>query len=226
LSDEPQSSHPDLVHPGFFGALSLAAELHGAQQRKTTLGHPPGPSYLGHVLGVAATVIDAGGTRVQVIAALLHDAVEDTDTTVDDIRMRFGDEVASIVAACTDSETSPKPPWRERKERYVEHLATADPAALLVTAADKLNNARTMLRDHAAVGDELWDRFNPEAHYAWYYPAVAEVVRERLDNPIVAELDEVVERLVGILPSPEQEPPSPSARRRSRAKRKITPPQA
>ena len=97
--------------------------------------------------------------------------------------------------------TIPKPPWRERKERYVEHLQTADPAALLVTAADKLNNARAMIRDHAVHGDELWDRFNPDADHRWYYSAVLDVVRDRLDNPIVGELEEAVDRLLEILPT-------------------------
>lgn len=190
----------DMNDPSFREALLLAFELHADQRRKTRDGDPPGPSYLGHVLGVAASVIDSGGTREQAIAGLLHDAVEDTDTTVDDIRERFGDAVASIVEACTDAETQPKPPWRERKERYVEHLHVADPAALLVTAADKLNNARTMIRDHAVHGDDLWGRFNSDADHRWYYPAVLDVVRRRLDHPIVGELEEAVNRLLEILP--------------------------
>lgn len=195
----------DMTHLAVRAAIDFAWELHAGQRRKTKKGEPPGPSYLGHVLGVMATVIGSGGTTVQAIAAVLHDAVEDTDVTVEEIRDRFGDEVASIVRACSDSETQPKPPWRERKERYVEHLETAEPAALLVTAADKLNNARAMLRDHAAVGDELWARFNPDADHRWYYPAVLDVVRRRLDNPIVYELEQAVDGLVEVAP------PSPSS---------------
>lgn len=108
--------------------------------------------------------------------------------------------------ACSDSETQPKPPWRERKERYVEHLETAEHAALLVTAADKLNNARAMLRDHAAVGDEMWARFNPDADHRWYHQAVLDVVRRRLDNPIVFELQRAVDALLEVAPrSPSSE---------------------
>ncbi|MFP5333649.1 MAG: HD domain-containing protein [Acidimicrobiia bacterium] len=200
----PDPGSDDMTHPAVREAIDFAWELHAGQPRKTQEGEPPGPSYLGHVLGVMATVIDSGGTTAQAIAAVLHDAVEDTEVTVDEIRARFGDEVASIVQACSDSETQPKPPWRERKERYVEHLETAEHAAVLVTAADKLNNARAMLRDHAAVGDALWARFNPDADHRWYYTAVLDVVRRRLDNPIVFELEQAVEALREIAP------PSPS----------------
>ena len=195
-----------MTHPAVLEAMSFAWELHAGQRRKTRDADPPGPSYLGHVLGVMATVIDAGGTVTQAIAAVLHDAVEDTETSVGDLRARFGDEVASIVDACTDAHEQPKPDWRVRKERYVAHLETADPAALLVTAADKLNNARAMIRDHATVGDELWGRFNADADHRWYYPAVLDVVRRRLHNPIVAELDEAVNTLLTIAP------PSPTDR--------------
>ncbi len=195
----PDPESDDMTHPAVLDAINFAWELHAAQRRKTGDNDLPGPSYIGHVFGVMASVIDSGGTMVQAIAGVLHDAVEDTNTTVDDIAARFGDEVASIVAACTDAETTPKPPWRERKERYVEHLETADPAALLVTAADKLNNARAMIRDHAVLGDALWERFNEAADHAWYYPAVLAVVRQRLDNPIVVELEKAVAELLSIL---------------------------
>jgi (p)ppGpp synthase/HD superfamily hydrolase len=138
-------------------ALRLAVELHADQGRKTAEGEPDGPSYIGHILGVAAAVIDSGGNADQTIAALLHDAVEDTLLTVNDIRVMFGDRVASIVDACTDAYGMPKPPWGQRKDAYVEHLrTTGDVDVLLVTAADKLRNARAMLRDHAVIGDSLW----------------------------------------------------------------------
>lgn len=193
-----------MTHPAVLEAMTWAWELHAEQRRKSKAAEPPGPSYLGHVAGVMATVVDAGGTVVQAIAAVLHDVVEDTERSIEDVRARFGDEVASIVDACTDAHEIPKPPWRERKERYVEHLETADSAALLVTAADKLNNARAMVRDHAAIGDELWGRFNPDADHRWYYSAVLDVVRRRLDNPIVFELERAVDALLEVAP------PSPS----------------
>ena len=197
---EVDAREPELVDESFVEAVRLAVELHGAQNRKAADGDPPGPSYVGHILGVAAAVIDSGGSRDQAIGGLLHDAVEDSATTVTDLRILFGEEVSSIVDACTDAYEIPKPPWRERKERYVEHLKMADPDALLVTAADKLNNARAMIRDHTAIGNALWDRFNPAADHRWYYSAVLNVVRSRLDNPIVSELEEAVTRLLEILP--------------------------
>ena len=107
--------------------------------------------------------------------------------------------MAAIVDACTDAHSTPKPPWRERKELYISHLETAVPDALLVTAADKLHDARSILRDHALVG-ELWGRFNDDADPRWYYSSGLDVIRRRLDNPIVGELEEAVGRLVDIAP--------------------------
>jgi len=204
----PTHTHPeardrssDFVDERFLEALRLAVELHGGEPRKSRPGDPPGPPYIGHILGVAASVIDSGGSRDQAIAGLLHDAVEDSATTIGDIRVMFGEEVASIVDVCTDAPEVPKPPWRERKEAYVERLrSTGVVDAMLVTAADKLHNARSMIRDHAAIGDSLWGRFNAEADHGWYYRAVTAMVKDRLDNPIVPELETAVDALVEILP--------------------------
>ena len=93
------------------------------------------------------------------MAALLHDVVEDTAATVDDIRVRFGDRVAAIVEGCTDSTQVPKPPWRERKEQYLQHLAEAGDDVLRVSISDKLYNARSILVDRREFGDALYERF-------------------------------------------------------------------
>ncbi len=95
---------------------------------------------------------------------------------LDEIRKRFGDEVAEIVLGCTDTLEEPKPPWRPRKEAYIEHLREAPQAVLLVSNADKLHNARAVLADYGRMGDELWKRFNGGRDGTlWYYRSLAEV---------------------------------------------------
>ncbi len=154
MSDSPVFSSK------FDEALRFVVDKHGAQRRKTGPDEPDGPSYLGHLLGTAALVIEDGGSEDEVIAALLHDTIEDTDTTEADLAERFGREVAAIVAGCTDAHEQPKPPWQERKQRYLAHLASAPPSVLRVSSADKLYNARTIVADFRALGATLWERFN------------------------------------------------------------------
>jgi GTP pyrophosphokinase len=145
-----------LLGPRFSGALVFAAELHQDRVRKGT-----DVPYVAHLLSVAALVIEDGGDEDEAIAALLHDAVEDRGgrPTLEAIRSGFGERVATIVEACSDAEVTPKPPWRERKERYVQHLECAGASVLRVSVADKVHNARAILQDYRAVGEELWSRF-------------------------------------------------------------------
>jgi len=100
-------------------------------------------------LSVAALVLENGGDEDEAIAALLHDAAEDCGgrATLDEIRRRFGPRVADIVDGCTDSYETPKPAWRPRKEGYLAKLHGASPSVRLVSAADKLHNARSVLAD-------------------------------------------------------------------------------
>ena len=141
-------------------------------------------------------MLEDGGSEDEAIAALLHDAVEDAGgkERLGAIRARFGERVAAIVAGCSDTDQSPKPPWRERKERYVRHLKTeADASTLRVSLADKLHNARAILRDHRAMGEAIWDRFNATAgDQLWYFESLVAVFRERSPGPMVDELAEVV----------------------------------
>lgn len=175
--------------PRFDEALVYAHEAHRAQTRRG--GDVP---YVAHLLGVAALVIEDGGDEDEAIAALLHDAAEDAGgrKRLDDIRARFGDRVAGIVAACTDTYDDPKPPWRARKAAYIDHLRTeTDPGVLRVSLADKLHNARAILRDFREVGDELWKRFNPGADPRWYYETLVEVFRAKVPRaPMLRELEE------------------------------------
>src|SRR3712207_460221 len=128
----------------FEEALTYAARLHRTQMRKGT-----NVPYVTHLLAVAAIVGENGGTEDEVIAALLHDAVEDQGgaATREEIRKRFGDTVATIVDGTSDTDVIPKPPWQERKRNYVAHVSGASKSVRLVSAADKLHNARSILRD-------------------------------------------------------------------------------
>ena len=175
----------------FERALPYASRLHRDQVRKGT-----STPYITHLLAVASIVGENGGTEDEVVAALLHDAPEDQggEARLRDIRARFGDGVAEIVDGCTDTYETPKPPWRERKERYLAHLAGASESVRLVSSADKLHNARTVLSDYRLLGEDLWTRFNGKKEGTlWYYRAIVGTLQG--DGPIVEELDRVVTEL-------------------------------
>jgi (p)ppGpp synthase/HD superfamily hydrolase len=177
----------------FEEALLYTSRLHSDQTRKCT-----DTPYVTHLLAVAAIVGENGGTEDEAVAALLHDAPEDRDgkERLQDIRERFGNEVAEIVAGCTDTYEDPKPEWRPRKEAYVAHVATAPVSVRLVSAADKLHNARSILADLRTLGDELWDRFTGgKEGTLWYYRALVEAYAETGANPVVEELDRVVREI-------------------------------
>ena len=174
----------------FESALLYAAQLHRFQERKGS-----GVPYVTHLLAVASIVGENGGTEDEVIAALLHDAPEDMggEERLEDIRKRYGDTVAGIVEGCTDTYEDPKPAWRPRKERYVAHVAQAPRSVRLVSVADKLHNARSILADLGAVGEKLWDRFTGgKQGTLWYYRALVEAYGEAGRDALVDELDRVV----------------------------------
>jgi len=172
----------------FERAILYTSKLHKDQVRKGS-----NIPYVTHLLAVAALVGENGGTEDEVVAALLHDAPEDQggEAILEDIRDRFGDGVAEIVDGCTDTYEDPKPPWRERKERYLHHLAGASRSVRLVSSADKLHNARSVLSDYRTLGEDLWKRFNGgKDGTLWYYRAVIDALPD--ENPIVEELGRVV----------------------------------
>ena len=179
-----------LLSPRFDEAFAYAHQAHDGQLRKGS-----GVPYLGHLMGVASIVIDDGGSEDEAIAALLHDAPEDRGgrTRLDDIRARFGDGVATIVEDCTDSWTTPKAPWAERKKQYAEHARTLSPSSLRVSAADKVHNGYAILRDLRNVGDKVWARFNasPDDILA-YYQSLVRSYREAGGGRLVDELDRIV----------------------------------
>jgi (p)ppGpp synthase/HD superfamily hydrolase len=170
----------------FEEALVYAAQLHGGQVQKGS-GRP----YIGHLLGVTSLVIRHGGDEDEAVAALLHDAAEDQGglPTLQVIRRKFGDRVADIVKGCSDSFTMPKPPWKERKEKHIAHVRHAGPDVRLVSAADKLDNARAIIGDLRRVGDEVWSWFKGgKDGTLWYYREMFKVLKEGGSNPLVEEL--------------------------------------
>jgi (p)ppGpp synthase/HD superfamily hydrolase len=179
--------------PRFTKALDLAFELHAGQTRKGS-----GVPYFGHLLGVTSIVVETGATEDEAIAALLHDAAEDQGgrETLERIRDEFGGQVADIVESCSDSLGEPKPPWKERKRAYLEHLEEASDAALRVSLADKLHNVRTIVVDYRAGGESLWERFNAERDEVLaYYRALAAIFSRRMPGALATELSVTVAEL-------------------------------
>ncbi len=189
----------------FRDALVWAAELHEDQKRKG--GDVP---YVSHLIGVAAIVLEHGGTEDQAIGALLHDALEDQahKMSPNEIRARFGDRVEAIVEACTDGnpeEQRDRDParWRVRKQIYIDQVATKPADALLVSMADKLYNARAILEDFREIGDKLWPRFTAgRVGNLWYYRALLAAYEERADSWLVAEFRLVVAEIAAEVSGP------------------------
>lgn len=162
----------------FGEALSWANELHREQRRKGT-----DIPYVSHLMGVASLVIEHGGDEDQAIAALLHDAIEDTEATRELIEARFGRRVADIVEACSDTNQRPKPPWLERKRAYIGGLSDVSDDVLLVSLADKVHNVRTLAVDVDREGDTAFEKFNGGIDGTrWNYRRLADVYERRLAN--------------------------------------------
>ncbi len=198
----------------FSEALVLAADLHRLQVRKG--GDIP---YISHLLAVASIALEFGADEDEATAALLHDAVEDApdhlgkERTTEVRRLiatKFGGSVLDIVEACTDTDVQPKPPWTARKVKYIESVAHKSASALLVGGADKVHNARAILRDFQTLRENLWSRFNEaagEAGTLGYYRGLVTAYRRRAAElsdsrlmPLINELDSIVtdlERAVG-----------------------------
>lgn len=166
-------------------ALQFAARAHAHQKRKGT-----DVSYIVHPVGVMLTLIHHGETEAELLAAaLLHDTLEDTATTLADLRASFGERVAGIVAGC--SEPDKNDTWEHRKQHTVAYLRTVTREVQLVSAADKLHNLRSLVADEATHGDRLWLRFKRgRAETGWYYRAVAASLRETElhEHPLIHNL--------------------------------------
>jgi (p)ppGpp synthase/HD superfamily hydrolase len=157
--------------------------------------------YISHLMAVASLVIEHGGSEDVAIAALLHDSLEDHPeaVSVDGLKALFGSEVAEIVVSCSDvvghGDREQKPPWKQRKQAYLDHLETAPPAVLLVALADKVHNARATLADLRAADDDrvFWRRFNStKSEQFWYYRSLVRLFDRRFPVPLAQELNETV----------------------------------
>ncbi|MEK7439542.1 MAG: HD domain-containing protein [Chloroflexota bacterium] len=175
-------------------ALIFAARSHNKQNRKGT-----DIPYIVHPVGVMLILIEFGENDPELLAAaLLHDTVEDSDATLNQLREKFGERVAEIVKGC--SEPDKDDTWENRKAHTIEHLKTAPRHIQLVSAADKLHNLRSMIKDYEAMGDKVWSRFKRgKDDIAWYYRSVLTSLREGelKDHAIVGKMEEEVKRLFG-----------------------------
>lgn len=182
-----------LTSPRLAEAFAYAEKIHRGQTRRKTLA----PA-LSHLMAVTSLVLENGGDEEEAMGALLHDGPEDCEgrETLAEIRGLFGDRVAEIVAGCTDSMEDPKPPWQERKSRYIEHLPTAGDSVLLVSLADKVHNVRSLVVEHRQVGDSLWDRFSASREQSlWYYESLLEVFRAADSSRCAVLVDEMARSL-------------------------------
>jgi len=177
----------------FEEALGYAFQAHRTQRRKGA-----DTPYVAHLLAVASLVIENGGDEDESIAALLHDAVEDAGgpARLQDIKERFGDRVADLVAACSDTDVTPKPPYRERKEAHLAEMRECNGSVRLITLADKLHNIRSMLSDYERVGEALWSRFKGGREGTlWYYEEMVKALERGDGHPLHRELSECVATL-------------------------------
>ncbi|MEA5537328.1 HD domain-containing protein [Crocosphaera sp. XPORK-15E] len=191
-----------LLTPRFEQAFVYVAQLHRYQCRKGK-----NIPYLSHLLSVCALVLEAGGDEDEAIAALLHDAIEDQGGQKIrlEIRDKFGDRVCQIVDECTDTDQSPKPPWKARKLQYIKHFRTASLSGQRVSLADKLHNARSTLRDKQEIGDEIWTLFKGgKEGTLWFYHEIIHAAVEtessysNSEKPfgfLLEELEQVVRQL-------------------------------
>lgn len=182
----------DLYSRRLDAAIALATDAFRARPRKGT-----GIPYLSHLLQVLVTVAEHGGDEDQQIAAVLHDYLEDIPgATADELRERFGEQVAQLVVGLSDATSQPKPPWEERKRAYLQHLCDAPAELKLISAADKLHNAQSLRRDFALVGDSLWSRFSASrAQTLWYYREVVQALGTGWEHRLWSELHAEVRRL-------------------------------
>lgn len=177
----------------FEAALVYATRLHANQVRKGS-----GVPYISHLLSVAALVLEDGGDEDQAIAALLHDAIEDQGgaKTRAEIRQRFGERVVNIVDGCTDSETIPKPPWKERKLNYLEKMRLASSEVRRVALADKLHNARSIVADWEREGEKVWQKFKGgKEGTLWFYRSFLEIYQQKGSDFLTQELARLISRL-------------------------------
>jgi (p)ppGpp synthase/HD superfamily hydrolase len=191
----------------FLDAVAMAQEVHGRARR-------PGTQipYMAHLLVVTGLVLEDGGGEDDAIAALLHDTVEDVGgrPLLERIARTFGSRVAEIVEGCSDSiDGDSEEPWIERKRHYLEHLPEVeDEGVLRVSLADKVHNARSLVRDYRRAGNRLWERFEEKtaADQLWYYGALLEFFERRRPGPLTEDLRRAVDELATLVERDENQP--------------------
>ncbi len=173
-------------------ALALTTDAFRYVSRKGS-----GIPYLTHLLQVMVLVAEHGGDEEQMIAALLHDYLEDIEgANVADLEARFGKRVAQFVVALSDSTHHPKPPWKERKLAYLSNLEHESPDLKLISCADKLHNARSIHRDYNAIGEKLWDRFTASREQTlWYYQSLVDALSTNWEHAILEDLRSEVRKI-------------------------------
>ncbi|QKQ77725.1 HD domain-containing protein [Nostoc sp. TCL240-02] len=178
----------------FEEALVYATQLHTEQVRRIS-----GVPYISHLLSVTALVLEDGGSEDEAIAALLHDAIEDQGgrRTGEIIRQKFGDKVADIVESCTESDAVPQPPWKERKQKYLENISQGSPEVLRVALADKVHNARSNLSEWYLYGEKAWNK-EQRQRTLWFYRSVIEVAQTLIDSRLLEEFRRIVQQLEAI----------------------------
>jgi hypothetical protein len=193
-------AEPPALTDRFLAAVALAQEVHG-HERRTGTEIP----YLAHLLVVTGLVVEDGGDEDQAIAAMLHDAVEDGGgrPMLERIRAKFGARVGTIVEGCSDSvEVDPGESWIERKRRYLAHLPEVeDEGVLRVALADKVHNARSLVRDYREEGHALWERFTQKTarEQLWYYGGLLGFFHERCPGPLTEDLQHAVAELAWLV---------------------------
>ena len=188
----------------FLAAVGVAEEVHGRMRRRGTQ-----IPYLAHLLVVTGLVLEDGGDEDEAIAAMLHDSVEDGGgrALLERIERSFGPRVADIVAGCSDSiDGDPDEPWLERKRRYLAHLPDVDDDAVLrVALADKVHNARSLVRDYREEGSALWARFTQKTarDQLWYYGRLVEFFEQRRPGRLTEDLRRAVDELASLVAADE-----------------------
>lgn len=159
-----------------FKAIEFASTAHRNHFRKGTK-----VPYIIHPIAVAKILIESDCPDHVIIAGILHDTVEDTPVSLDDIQQTFGEEIMNLVKAVSEPDKSA--PWELRKEHTIESLETDPPDVLFISLADKLDNIEAIKDDYAKVGESVWERFRrPYEKQKWYYESLAEVFRSRTVN--------------------------------------------
>ncbi|MCR4848872.1 MAG: HD domain-containing protein [Bacteroidales bacterium] len=159
----------------FDKAVAFATQAHSGTERRGK-GYP----YIIHCMEAASIVATITNDPEMLAAAILHDTVEDTSVTIEEIRSEFGDRVADLVAHET-APLSDDAPWRTRKEAQLAQLANASYDSKVVAMGDKLSNMRALAADYKTIGDQLWKRFhapNGKEDIAWYYHSLADALSD------------------------------------------------